>query len=50
MHPNIPKPLHGMPPRTLKDRKWWEKTKATAKAKEKCLLELWGFSKSSQVS
>ena len=33
MHPNIPKPLHGMPPRTLKDRKWWEKTKATAKAK-----------------
>ncbi|MEA5512251.1 hypothetical protein VB715_20990 [Crocosphaera sp. UHCC 0190] len=33
LHPNIPKPLHGMPPRELLSHSWWNQTKAIAKAK-----------------
>jgi hypothetical protein len=32
-HPNIPKPLHTLNPRTIKGNKWWEGVKKEAKAK-----------------
>jgi len=34
-HENIPKPLHGMNPRTILGRMWWDKKRQEAYAKEK---------------
>jgi predicted restriction endonuclease len=38
LHPNIPKPLHGMSPRELKGTEWWDKTRQQVyeKANYKC--------------
>jgi hypothetical protein len=33
LYPNIPKPLHGLAPRTILGNSWWNKTKAVAKAR-----------------
>lgn len=39
MHPNIPKPLHGMAPRTLLGDEWWAdaKREAYSKASRQCM-------------
>lgn len=38
LHPNVPKPLHGMSPRELKGQEWWDKTRKEvyAKAGNRC--------------
>lgn len=33
LHPNIPKPLHGLTPRTILGDIWWQQQKATARKK-----------------
>lgn len=33
LHPNVPKPLHGMSPRELKGSEWWDKTRKEVYAK-----------------
>ena len=36
-HPNVPKPLHGLAPREIKGKYWWDKTrKAAYKANNDC--------------
>lgn len=33
LHPNVPKPLHGLNPRTVMGRVWWDKTRFAAQEK-----------------
>lgn len=38
-HPNIPKPLHGLAPREIKGKSWWDKTrKAVYKKQGDCCI------------
>lgn len=33
LHPNVPKPMHGVAPRVVLGEKWWDQEKAAARAK-----------------
>jgi hypothetical protein len=45
-HPNIPKPLHGLNPRSLKGKEWWDKTRFDAQKRTNYTCSACGVHKS----